>query len=501
MSTTSRFSLLTQTGIILTVISLLAVVGIASSVFITQTTQGAASAINISGSLRMYSYRIATQINQTGDDAAQSTKKIRELMRRFEQQLNHPKLLESIPKRVSMTQNGTSKPLLEQNPLRTLYLSVHGQWFTQIKPILADYIRQLAEPGLSPVEVGKIHTDYQQQYLLRIEDFVFNINNMVKLIEEQTESKIKLLRDIEYISLPLLLLSILAAPFLLYYRILLPLKDLLQIAEQVRRRDFSRQAKYVREDELGELARAFNLMNSDLSATYAELEERIMEKTQALIEESNRITLMEERNTIAQELHDSLAQSIFYLKIQISRIRTLTGRDAPPAELLPVIEELAETNNTADRQLRELISTFRIKVNPEGLTAAVEEIINRQMERSGIALEFDNQIPDFSFTHNEEVHLIQIIQEAVSNIIKHAGATQGTILLDQDAESGDILLTIRDNGAGIPEDPHRTNHFGLKTMEERAESIRGIFSIRPMASGGTEIRLAFTPTLSQESRL
>lgn len=501
MSTTPRFSLLAQTGIILSVISLLAVVGITSSVFITQTTQGAASAINISGSLRMYSYRIATQINQTGDGTELSTRKIQGLIRRFEQQLNHPNLLETIPRQASMTRDGKAKPILEENPLRTLYLSVHGQWFNQIKPILTDYIRQLAAPDLSPVDVGKIHADYQQQYLLRIEDFVFNINNMVKLIEEQTESKIQLLRDIEYISLPLLLLSIMAAPFLLYYRILLPLKDLLRIAERVRQRDFSRQAKYVREDELGELARAFNLMNSDLSATYAELEERIMEKTQALIEESNRITLMEERNTIAQELHDSLAQSIFYLKIQISRIRTFTRRGAPATELLPVIEELAETNNTADRQLRELISTFRIKVNPEGLTAAVEEIINRQMERSGVELLFENHIPDFSFTHNEEVHLIQIIQEAVSNIIKHAGATRGTIILDQERESGDILLTIEDNGAGIPDDPHRTNHFGLKTMEERAESIKGVFSIQQMATGGTGVRLTFTPALSQESRL
>lgn len=321
------------------------------------------------------------------------------------------------------------------------------------------------------------------------------------MLFRSTENRIQLLRNIEFISLPLLLLTIMAAPILLYYRILVPLKELLIISESVRKRDFSRQSKYVRNDELGELARAFNLMNSDLSATYAELEEKIMEKTQSLIDESNRITLMEERNTIAQELHDSLAQSIFYLNIQIGRIKALIKQSASHDQLIPIIDELRDTNSLADRQLRELISTFRIKTNPEGLDASVDEIIEKQLERSKTELEFNNQIPDFSFSHNEEIYLIQIIQEAVSNIIKHADASHGSILLEQDEKSGDVVLSIRDDGIGIPKNPHRTNHFGLNNMEERANNINGELTILPIPDGGTEVRLTFTPSLSQESKL
>lgn len=226
-----------------------------------------------------------------------------------------------------------------------------------------------------------------------------------------------------------------------------------------------------------------------------------MDKTQSLIDESNRITLMEERNIIAQELHDSLAQSIFYLNIQIGRIKTLIKQGGSNDQLLPIIDEFRETNNTADRQLRELISTFRIKTNPEGIDAAVNETINKHMARSSVKLEFRNHIPGFSFSHNEEIYLTQIIQEATSNITKHANANHGTIELGQDIESQEIILTVRDDGVGIPLQPHRINHFGLHNMEERAKNINGAINIQSHPDGGTEVRLSFTPSLPQESKL
>ncbi len=501
MHSKHRLSLLTQTGIIIGIISLLAVIGISSSVFITQTIQGAGTTINTSGTLRMFAYKIATQMMRDQREEDPTSTDIRELISRFESQLNHPSLQHSIPQ---PSQNPKESDTVDLHPLYTLYNSIQWRWHEEIQPLLLSYAA-LLDMESGEESMGKlkhtIHNSYQQSYLSIIDDFVFDINNMVKLIEEQTESRIELLRNIAYVSLPLLLLSILAAPFLLYYRVLVPLKDLLEISQHVRQRDFSRQAKYTRKDELGELARAFNLMNSDLSATYAELEERIMEKTQALIDESNRITLMEERNIIAQELHDSLAQSIFYINIQISRIKTLIRREAPPSQLLPIIYEFATTNDEADRQLRELISTFRIKINPEGLTAAINEIITKYMGRESVTLKFYNHIPDFSFTHSEEVNMIQITQEAISNIIKHANATSGTIVLDHDGENNLVTLTIDDDGGGIPENPYRHNHFGLKNMEERAENINGNISIYQQADGGTRIELDFNPALTQESRL
>lgn len=496
MSQTPRFSLLTQTGIIIGVISLLAVIGIGSSVFITQTIQGAGTTINTSGTLRMLSYKIATQMVRDQRANTPDSAPMQSLIKQFETQLNHPSLRHTIIEPAAPNTSPGALPLL--------YQSIQKRWEFEIRPLLLQYTTLVDRSSDQPQPEStqaQIFSTYQQNYLSKIDNFVFDINEMVHLIEKQTESRIQLLRDIEYISLPLLLLSILAAPILLYRRVLVPLKDLLQISKRVRQRDFSQQARHVRDDELGELAHAFNLMNSDLSATYAELEERIMEKTQALIKESNQITLMEERNAIAQELHDSLAQSLFYIKIQISRIRTLTDRGASADQLLPVVEEFEEINNAADHQLRELISTFRIQVNPEGVTAAIEEILKKQQDRHTITLHFENRIPDFSFTHNEEIHLIQIIQEAVSNITKHAQANQGVITLELDRASDRVLLTIEDDGIGIPADPHRPNHFGLSNMSQRAENLHGTLSIHPGDQQGTQIQLSFPPTLPQESPL
>lgn len=493
------FSLLTQAGLIIGLITLLAVIGIGSSFSVTQTIQGAGTTINASGTLRMLSHKLATQMMRDQQSEQPDANNIRELIALFESRLNHPSLRNSIPKlepyRVLQQ---------EDNQIITLYQSIQRRWHHEMQPLLISYATLLekASSQSAPKNPNQtIYSPFQQIYLSKIDTFVTEIDQMVKAIEIQTETQIKLLHDIGYISLLLLLLTILAAPFLFYRKILVPLKNLLQVSKQVRQRDFSTQAQYLRQDELGQLAQAFNLMISDLSATYTELENRIADKTQALIEESNRITLMEERNAIAQELHDSLAQSLFYSKIQISRIKTLSKQKATYEQLAPIIDELNQSNSTTDHQLRELISTFRIKINPEGLSAAIDEILQREMKRSSIQLDFENEIPEFAFSHNEEVHLIQIIQEAVSNITKHAEASSGIIRLQHHPEQNMVSLSIEDNGIGIPANPHRPNHFGLKTMEERANAIHGTLSITPHPKKGTTITLLFPHALTQESRL
>ena len=492
-------SLLTQAGLIIGLITLLAVIGIGSSFFVTKTIQGTGTTINASGTLRMLSHKIATQMTRDQQSTAPNPGNIRSLIYLFESRLNHPTLHSAIPK----PEEGRS-PNSDAAEIYSLYHSITQQWSDEIKPPLERYATLLenhAERSDSDQNYAATLQRYQQTYLSKLDGFVFEIDRMVKHIEERTEGQIQLLHDIEYISLLLLLITILAAPFLFHRKILAPLKDLLHIAKQVRQRDFSTQAQYHRPDELGQLAQSFNLMISDLSATYTELEERIADKTEALIEESNRLTLMEERNAIAQELHDSLAQSIFYLNIQITRINTLFKQQATYEQLAPIIDELKQTSTSTESQLRELISTFRIQINPEGLAVAVKEIIQREQARTNTQLLFHNQIPDFSFSHNEEVHLIQIIQEAISNISKHAHANHGEITLSYCADENLINLSICDDGVGIPADPHRPNHFGLSNMEERAHAIHGKITITLNQDHGTRVTLQFQPALSQESPL
>ncbi len=488
-------SLLTQTGLIIGLISLLAIIGIGSSVVVTKTIQGAGTTINASGMLRMLSYKIATQMLRDQRTEKPNPQDIQQLINRFESQLNHPSLQSSIPKL-----EFNSDQSLNGEELFTLYESIQRRWSDEIRPLLDEYSAYIASLQASS-PTSQSARSYQQAYLSKLDGFVNDIDRMVKAIEIQTEAKIQLLHDIEFIAFPLLLLTILATPYLFYYKIITPLQDLLMTAEEVRNRNFFRHARYLRQDELGKLAQAFNLMISELSATYSELEARISEKTDALIEESNRITLMEERNAIAQELHDSLGQSLFYTNIQVSRMNALIQQHANPVELEPIIREMRETNSSADRQLRELISTFRIQINPEGIDAAAQEIIEREQSRSITRFRFINQIPGFTFSHNEEVHLVQIIREGAANISKHADASLGTVILGFDQQQKSVFLTIEDNGIGITDNPHRPNHFGLTTMSERAASIHGTLSISRIEPHGTRIEVHFPPARPQASLL
>jgi len=166
-----RFSLLTQTGIVIGLISLLAVIGISSSVFITQTIQGAATTINTSGTLRMLSYKIATQMMRDQRAEKPTSTKIRGLIRRFDSKLNHPSLKHSIPQPQHNPKGGDSAA----PPLYTLYNSVHGQWREEIQPLLLSYASLLdIRPEQKSIETTKekIHSSYQQNYLARIDEFV-----------------------------------------------------------------------------------------------------------------------------------------------------------------------------------------------------------------------------------------------------------------------------------------------------------------------------------------
>ncbi len=488
-------SLLAQTGFIIILISLLAIVGIGSSFFITQTIQGAGTTINASGMLRMLSYKIATQMMRDQNRTAPDPEPMQRLIEQFGQQLNHPALYHSIPK-LELDDHQRR----QHDELRAQHDRLKQEWKEKVHPELKLYLKLLSMPTDTTIHDRQLE-QIRMTYLSRIDQFVHEIDQMVTAIEVETEENIARLHEIEQFALLLLLLAILTTPYLFYNRIITPLRDLLLTAEQVRQRNFSRHARYLRKDELGELALAFNLMISDLSASYSELEGRISEKTRALIEESNRITLMEERNIIAQELHDSLAQSIFYINIQASRLNSMVKQEATAETLLAVIAEIKEINSSADRQLRELISTFRTKINPEGIDAALEEIIDRESERCPTQFRYTNRIPGFDFSHNEEVTLVQIIQEATSNVSKHAMATHCHIELLFIPTLNSVVVTIEDDGVGLPRNPYRQNHFGLANMEERATAIAGRLLLETTHPSGTRVKLIFTPTRAQQPLL
>lgn len=216
---------------------------------------------------------------------------------------------------------------------------------------------------------------------------------------------------------------------------------------------------------------------------------------------SRMLSLLEERSVIARELHDSLAQSLSYIKIQVSRLdRALVEQDQKTA--LDISSILRGALNGAYRELRELLTTFRLRISEAGLIAALEETVQEYRERSGVDIELINKIGSCQLRPNAEIHVLQIIREALSNINRHADAGKAIVLVECDIE-GVVTILIEDNGKGMALDHEgdMMQHYGLPIMKERAEWLGGSLTIGQSSSGGASVRLEFEATESASSNV
>jgi len=215
--------------------------------------------------------------------------------------------------------------------------------------------------------------------------------------------------------------------------------------------------------------------------------------------QERRLALLEERGVIARELHDSLAQALTYLKIQVSRLKALQGTDKQETLAPAIIEELRSGLNSAYRELRELLTTFRLRIDDSGLGVALVSTIEEYAKKHPIKIELDNQVDSHFLNENQEIHILHLIREALSNIVKHAHADHAEVALYLDQYSN-VHVTITDNGTGIPDAAEKLNHYGLTIMRERAETLNGRVDISNNPGGGTQVALVFTPAnLEQQS--
>lgn len=214
--------------------------------------------------------------------------------------------------------------------------------------------------------------------------------------------------------------------------------------------------------------------------------------------EESRGALLEERAAIARELHDSLAQSLAFLKIQVAQLQ-VSLRQTPGAEpAAQTAAQLRQGVSSAYRQVKELIAAFRVRMGTRGLGQALEEAVEEFGLKGGLAMELDDRLADCRLTVNEEFHLLQVIREALSNIVRHANAHAVTVALSH--ADGVVTAVIDDDGRGFAPDPARPAHFGLAIMGERAASLGGTLAVLPRPEGGTRVCLAFTPESAAPER-
>ncbi|WP_318389191.1 nitrate/nitrite two-component system sensor histidine kinase NarX [Enterobacter sp.] len=206
-------------------------------------------------------------------------------------------------------------------------------------------------------------------------------------------------------------------------------------------------------------------------------------------ERQQQLMVMEERATIARELHDSIAQSLSCMKMQISCLQ-MQG-DSLPVASQQLLGQIRNELNTSWAQLRELLTTFRLQLNEPGLRPALEASCLEYSAHFGFPVKLDYQLPPRHVPSHQAIHLLQIAREALSNALKHSGASEVTVTVIQ--QGPQVKLCVTDNGCGVPENAERLNHYGLIIMRDRAHSLRGDCQVRRREPAGTEVVVTFIP--------
>lgn len=214
-----------------------------------------------------------------------------------------------------------------------------------------------------------------------------------------------------------------------------------------------------------------------------------------LTRENLRITLMSERQMLANEVHDSLAQTLAYAKMRLPLLReTIDTQDRALSN-----KYLNDVDNALEQAydgLRELLAQFRYRMDPRGLVPALNDLIQSFCGKAEASFDFDNRAPHLDLTPDQEVQVFHIIQEALANICKHARARHVKLIIESN-QTGHCV-TVEDDGIGLsPGALQRGDlHIGLRVMSERAASLGGEVVVESPTAAGTRVRLTF-PALTR----
>ncbi len=302
--------------------------------------------------------------------------------------------------------------------------------------------------------------------------------------EQETFGPIRRLRDRIIFFELVVILAALGFAWLDTGAVSAPLRLLKEAAERIAGGNLDHPIQVGRGDEIGTLARSFETMRLQLR--------RSLEENERLQERVLSVTVLEERERIAREMHDSVGQVLGYVNTKAQAVQALlaTGQlDAAQQQL----GQLQQAARDVYADLREAILSLRTTTSPgRGLVPVLEEYVGRFAELSGVRAELtaDAGAREIVLSPTADLHLLRIIGEALTNVRKHAAARHAWIRLT--ARDGVLVTTVTDDGVGF--DPNQVGSrgwkgFGLETMRERAEAIGASFAVRSTGGAGTEVEI------------
>jgi signal transduction histidine kinase len=242
---------------------------------------------------------------------------------------------------------------------------------------------------------------------------------------------------------------------------------------------------------------AFYLTNKVGRPEFTEADKALIERFAAhaavaienaqLLERSRGLSVIEERNRLARDLHDSVQQTLFSLTLITEAATKLTDTDVARAkEQLAKIEQLARS---ALEEMRALVFELRpADLAADGLVSTLRKHIDVIRRTHDTVIDLD-VVGERRLDEAAEIALFRIVQEALNNALKHAGP--GRITVSMDMGDGLVRATVSDTGVGFePEGTGvRTKHLGLTSMEERAQEVGADLRITSAPGRGTEVRV------------
>jgi two-component system nitrate/nitrite sensor histidine kinase NarX len=204
--------------------------------------------------------------------------------------------------------------------------------------------------------------------------------------------------------------------------------------------------------------------------------------------ENLRATLLHERQALAAEVHDSIAQSLAFVKMRLPLLHdAIRAHDDEGAQRY--YDDVRGGVTQAHGSLRSVITHLRVPPDPRGLLHALHAGAETFRRSTGTQLDVDNALPGLRLKPEVETQVFHVVQEALANVARHAAAQHAWLRI---APLDDALVEfmVEDDGAGLaPDAQAKASHYGLQIMRERAERVGGTLKVGERPGGGTRVRL------------
>lgn len=209
---------------------------------------------------------------------------------------------------------------------------------------------------------------------------------------------------------------------------------------------------------------------------------------------SNEAAVLEERKRLARDLHDTVSQQLFAIHMCASSLPKLQQVDRERAD--SVLEQLVNMSNLAQKQMRNFIAQLRpMELEGRTLYEALDKWFPDYCRQNKLQGELEWRLKE-RLSEAKEHQLFLIAQEAMANIVKHAGAAGCTLTLTDNERQ--VVMILQDDGIGFKPDEVKRGSYGLSTMQERAQKLGGAAEIWSKPGGGTRVKVTIPKMLKGE---